>query len=121
MILLCHKSSRGLIQLQCGQKPGLLTSATLMRRRNEVIESGTWRCARRAAPRDVILGNGRHFAFNEVFFAAGAAARLQSLCHQEPVGRDAHAGVMVEPAPTPSLIRVPGQKFFGVPQPHVLL
>src|SRR3989338_3694103 len=112
LILLCHKRSRELTQLQCGQKPSSPTSAPLKCRRNEVVESGTWRCARWAAPRDVIFGNGRHFAFDEVFFAAGGASRLQSLRHQKPVSRYAHAGMMMEPAPTPTLI---------VSQPHVLL
>ena len=41
LILLCHKRSLELIQLQCGQKPSSPTSATLKCKRNEVIESGT--------------------------------------------------------------------------------
>ena len=38
------------------------------------------------------------------FFTAGITASLESLRHQEAVGRDAQRGVMVKPAPAPSLI-----------------
>jgi len=41
LVLLCHKRSRGLIQLQWGQCPRALTSTAPNRRRNVVIESGT--------------------------------------------------------------------------------
>ena len=46
-------------------------------------------------PRDVIFGNGRHLTLSEVFFTAGIAASLESLRHQEAIGRDAQRGVMV--------------------------
>ena len=38
------------------------------------------------------------------FYAGIAAARLESLGHRECVGRDAQRGVVVKPAPAPSLI-----------------
>src|SRR5665811_2398497 len=80
--------------------------------RKVVIESATCLCARWTAPRDVIFGNGRHLALNEVFFDSGITAILESLGHQEAVGRDAQSGVMVKAAPTPSFI---------VAKPEVLL
>ena len=40
LVLLCHKFNFGLIQLQCGQCPRALASATLKRSRKVVIESG---------------------------------------------------------------------------------
>lgn len=35
--------------------------------RSVVIDIATWRCAHRTAAGDVILGEGRHLAFDEVF------------------------------------------------------
>ena len=61
-----------------------------------MIEWSTCRCARRTAAGDVILGKGRHLAFDEVFFAADWLVGNQSLGHQEPVGRDAQTGMVVE-------------------------
>ena len=76
------------------------------------IECGTWRCARRTAAGDVILGKGRHLACGEVFFAADRFVSDESFGHQEPVGRDAQRGVMMKPPPAASLI---------VSKPEVLL
>ena len=77
-----------------------------------MIEWITCRWARRAAPGDVILGKGRHLAFGEVFFAADRFVGNESLSHQESVGRDAQAGMVVESPPAAPLI---------VPQSEVLL
>ena len=77
-----------------------------------MIECSTCRCACRTAAGDVILGKGRHFAFDEVFFAADWLVGDESLGHQEPIGCDAQTGMVVEPSPAATLV---------VPQPEVLL
>ena len=105
LVLLCHKCNLRFDPLQCGQCPRFLASATHRPSRSIVIESATWRCARRASPRDVIVGNGRYLAENEVFFTAGMAARLEPLGHQKPVGCNAQRGVTVKAAPAPSRCR----------------
>ena len=69
-----------------------------------MIEFATWRCARWAAPRDVIVGNGRHLAFGEVFFTADIGASFQSLRHQKTVCRNAECRVVVKSSPSPPLI-----------------
>lgn len=69
-----------------------------------MIEFVTWRCARWAAPRDVIVGNGRHFAKDEVFFTAGITASLEPLCHQETVCCNAQSRVVVKAPPAASFI-----------------
>ena len=104
LILLCHKRRHRFTELQCGQCPRAIARATPSWKRSVVIECDTWRWARWAAPRDVIVGNGRHLAFDEVFFTADIAASLESLCHQETVGRNAQSGVVVKAPPAPSLI-----------------
>src|SRR5450830_1846191 len=80
--------------------------------RKVVIESATCLCARWTAPRDVIFGNGRHLALNEVFFTAGIAANLESLRHQECVGCNAEGCMVVKATPTSALV---------VSQPKLLL
>ena len=77
-----------------------------------MIELSTCRCARRPASGDVILGNGRHLAFDEVFFTPGRLVGDKSLAHQEGVGCDAQARMVVEPSPAAPLV---------VPQAEVLL
>jgi hypothetical protein len=69
-----------------------------------VIDVATWRCARRTAAGDVILGNGRHLAFDEVFFTANRLVGDEAFCHQEPIGRNAQGGMVVEPPPTSALV-----------------
>ena len=70
----------------------------LSRMRSVVIESGTWRWARRASPRQVIFGNGRPLAPG----------------HQEAISRDAQRGVMVKAAPASALIVVQAEVLFQV-------
>jgi len=69
-----------------------------------VIDVATWRCARRTAAGDVILGKGRNLAFDEVFYTADRLVGDEAFCHQEPVGRDAQGGMVVEPPPTSTLV-----------------
>jgi uncharacterized protein YjbI with pentapeptide repeats len=88
LILLCHES---LVPFSCPQYGHSLIrsmSPKPRRCRSDGIESATWRCARRTAAGDVIRGNGRHLAFDEVFFAADAAAGSEALGHQESVRRN---------------------------------
>jgi len=47
-----------------------------------------------------------------VFFTADRLVSDEAFCHQEPVGRDAQRGMMVEPPPASSIV---------VPQAEVLL
>lgn len=77
-----------------------------------MIEWLTCRCARRTAAGDVILGKGRHLAFGEVFFAADRFVGNQALGHQEGVGRNGQARMVVKSSPTSPLI---------VPKAKVLL
>src|ERR1043166_8228768 len=76
------------------------------------MELGTCRCARWAAARNVTCGKGRHLAFDEVFFSAGTLAGGQLFGHQETIGGDTQARMMMEAAPTSPLI---------VSQPQLLL
>ena len=77
----------------------------LSKMRSVVMESGTWRWARRASPRQEIGGNGRHLAWAEVFFYfCLTAAHFQTLCHQKAISRDAQRGVVVKAAPAPTLV-----------------
>ena len=69
-----------------------------------MIDVATWRCARRTSAGDVILGKGRYLAFDEVFFTADRLVGDEAFCHQEPVGRDAQGGMVVEPPPTSTLV-----------------
>ena len=69
------------------------------------MEVGTWRCARRTAARDVILGNGRDLAFDEVFFTADRLAGDETFSRQESVDRNAQGGVVVFSNPGMSLKR----------------
>ena len=41
--------------------------------RSVVIESGTWRWARRTSPGHEILGNGRRLALDKLFFKSASA------------------------------------------------
>ena len=43
-------------------------------------------------------------AFDEVFFAADWLVGDESFRHHEPVGRDAQAGMVVEPSPATALV-----------------
>ena len=92
------------MELQCGQCPWAIERATPSCERSVVIEFATWRCARWAAPRDVIFKNGRQLALNEVFFTPSIAASLEWLCHQKAVCRNAQSSVVMETPPSPSLI-----------------
>ena len=76
------------------------------------MEVATCLCARRTAAGDVILGNCRHLALDEVFFTTDRFVGDDALCHQESVGRDAQRGMVVEPPPASTLV---------VPQAEVLL
>ena len=77
----------------------------LRRMRSVVMESGTWRWARRASPGHVIFGNARALALGEVFFyfSLTAVGHVQSLRHQKAIGRDAQGGVVVKAAPAAAL------------------
>jgi len=77
-----------------------------------VIECGTCRCARRTTSGEVILGKGRHLAFDEVFFTAHGLVGEQPLGHQKGIGSNTQARMVVESSPTASLI---------VPQSEILL
>jgi hypothetical protein len=68
------------------------------------MELLTWRCARRTAAWDVIVGKGRHFACGEVFFTADGLVSDKSFGHQEAVRRVAQRGVMMETSPAASLV-----------------
>jgi len=54
LVLLCHKCN--LTSQQHGHRGSLLVIARAMSNRNVEIESGTWRCTRPAAARDVTFG-----------------------------------------------------------------
>jgi len=79
-----------------------------------VIEIITWRCARRAAAGDVILGKGRHLAFEEVFFAADRLVGDEAFCHQESVGRDAQGGMVVKPPPASPFVVPEAEVLFQI-------
>src|SRR6185503_10924397 len=68
------------------------------------MELGTCRCARWAAARNVTCGKARNLAFDEVFFSARVFAGGQLFGHEEAVGRDTQACMMMEAAPTSPLI-----------------
>ena len=77
-----------------------------------LIESDTWRCARRTAARQVIRGKRRDLACDEVFFGTDTVAGGESLGDQESVGRNAQAGMMVEAAPAASFVMTQPQFLF---------
>lgn len=69
-----------------------------------VLESDTCRCARWAAPRDVIRGKRRQAADDGVFFDARRLAGGDALGDQKSVGGDARGCVMMKSAPSSALI-----------------
>jgi hypothetical protein len=54
LVLLCHKLYR--LTLQQGQRASCIAIARAMSARRVGMESGTWRCVRPAAARDVTFG-----------------------------------------------------------------
>src|SRR6218665_370210 len=63
-------------------------------------------------PREVIFGKGRRLACEAGVFSAGMVAKVQPLCHQEAIRRNAQTGVVMKSSPTSAFI---------VPQPQLLL
>lgn len=61
--------------------------------------------ARRAVARDVIPGNARHLC-DEVFFTVAGVLGEQALSHQQAVGGNAQAGVVMESSPATSFVMV---------------
>lgn len=78
------------------------------------MELLTWRCARRTAAWDVIVGKGRHLACGEVFFTTDGLVSDKSFGHQEAVSCDAQRGVMMKASPAAPLIVAKAEVLFQV-------
>lgn len=50
----------------------------------------------------------------EVFFATDRLFGVESFCHQKPVGRDAQAGLVVEPSPPAAFVVAQAEVLFQV-------
>ena len=93
-----YPSQRARVRPQHGHCRWARATARAKRKRQVAIDQGMWRGIGASPARAEGGGYGRRLESSGVFFGAG-----QALQHQEPEGRDAQTGIMMEPSPVAPL------------------